>query len=133
MSHIVNISEAASIGIHVIVLIARSKSTNMNVKNLSEVTGASKNHIAKVMQRMVKYNFVKSTRGPSGGFVLNKPAEEISLLNIYEALEGEMAITICPFEHQICPFDQCMFGGVVHKVTNELRDYFTNKKVSDLI
>ncbi len=133
MSHIVNISEAASIGIHVIVLIARSKNNNMNVKNLSELTGASKNHIAKVMQRMVKDNFVKSTRGPAGGFVLNKPPQEISLLNVYESLEGEMAISKCPFDHHICAFEECMMGGIIHKVTDELREYFKNKKISDLM
>ncbi|HNW89617.1 MAG TPA: Rrf2 family transcriptional regulator [Bacteroidales bacterium] len=133
MSHIVSISEAASIGIHVIVLIARSKNNNMNVKKLSELTGASKNHIAKVMQRMVKDNFVKSTRGPAGGFILNKSPQDISLLNVYESLEGEMAISKCPFDHQICPFDECMMGGIIHKVTDELHEYFRNKKISDLM
>jgi len=133
MSRIVNISEAASIGIHVIVLIARSKNNNMNVNKLSELTGASKNHIAKVMQRMVKFDFVKSTRGPAGGFVLNKPPQEISLLNVYEALEGEMTIGKCPYGNKICPFEECLMGGIVHRVTDELRDHFKNKKISDLI
>lgn len=133
MSHIVNISEAASIGIHVIVLIARSKQDNMNVKKLSELTGASKNHIAKVMQRMVKHNFVKSTRGPSGGFILNKPPEDITLLNVYEAIEGEMAIAECPFGKQKCPFEECMMCGIIHRVTSELREYFNNKKISTFI
>ncbi len=84
MSRIVGISEAASIAIHVMVLIARSENNNMNVNKLSELTGASRNHIAKVMQRLVKFNFVKSTRGPSGGFILSKAPSEISLLNIPE-------------------------------------------------
>lgn len=133
MSHIVNISEAASIGIHVIVLIARSKNNNMNVNELSELTGASKNHIAKVMQRMVKYDFVKSTRGPSGGFVLNKPPQKISLLNVYEALEGEITIGECPYDNKICPFEECLMDGIVHRVTEEIHDHFKNKKISDLI
>ncbi|HNX06035.1 MAG TPA: Rrf2 family transcriptional regulator [Bacteroidales bacterium] len=133
MSHIVNISEAATIGIHVIVLIARSKNSNMNVKKLSELTGASKNHIAKVMQRLVKENYVKSTRGPAGGFVLNVPPEDISLLNIYESIEGELSITKCPFDQQICPFEECLMGGIVHKVTEELRQYFKNKTVKELM
>jgi len=132
MSHIVNISEAATIGIHVVVLIARSKNNNMNVKRLSEL-GASKNHIAKVMQRLVKDNFVKSTRGPAGGFVLNMAPEDISLLNIYESIEGELSLTKCPFDQQICPFEECLMGGIVHKVTEELREYFKNKTVKELM
>jgi len=85
------------------------------------------------MQRMVKENFVKSTRGPAGGFVLNKAPEEISLLTVYEALEGEMAINKCPFDNNICPFEECLMGGIVHRITGELREYFKNKKISDLI
>jgi Rrf2 family protein len=73
MSKIVTMSEAASIAVHAMVLIARSEK-NINVNQLSELTGASKNHIAKVMQRLVKQNLIKSTRGPSGGFVLGLPA-----------------------------------------------------------
>lgn len=133
MSKIVSISEAASIAIHVMVLIARSENTNMNVNKLADVTGASKNHIAKVMQRLVRFNFVKSTRGPSGGFVLSKKPETISLLNIYEAIEGEMTLDSCPFDNQICPFNKCLMNGIVHKMTNELRTFFSSQKLSDLV
>ena len=133
MARIVGISEAASIAIHVMVIIAKSKKNNTNVKTLSELTGASKNHIAKVMQRLVKNNYVISTRGSSGGFVLGKPAHEISMLNIYELIEGEMALHDCPFENQVCPMDKCLMNGIVHKVTNELHDYFASQKLSDYI
>ncbi len=133
MAHLVNISEAASIGIHAIVLIARSKKTNINVNILSELTGASKNHIAKVMQRLVKYGYVKSTRGPSGGFVLNTPAEKITLLDIYEAIEGTMAINKCPLDNKICPFEECLTDGIIHRVTEEVREHFSKKKLIDLV
>jgi Rrf2 family protein len=133
MSKIVSISEAASIAIHVMVLIAKSGDQNMNVIKLSEQTGASKNHIAKVMQRLVKFNFVKSTRGPAGGFILNVPASELSLLSIYEAIEGSMDIPECPFNNKICPFHKCLMNGIVHKMTDEIKKYFQEQKLSDMI
>ncbi|MEI6122140.1 MAG: Rrf2 family transcriptional regulator [Bacteroidota bacterium] len=133
MGRIVGLSEAASIAIHVTVLIAKSGEVNMNVIRLSELTGASKNHIAKVMQHLVKFNFVRSTRGPAGGFVLNKAPSEISLLDVYEAVEGDMALADCPFDKQICPFNKCLMNGIVHRITDELKEYFKNQKISDLI
>jgi len=133
MSKIVSISEAASIAIHCMVLIARSGNTNLNVNKLSDLTGASKNHIAKVTQRLVKNNFVKSTRGPSGGFVLNGPASKISLLSIYESVEGKMDVAECPFDNKICPFHKCLMNGIVHKMTEEIKDYFKKQKLSDLV
>ena len=67
MNKVVQLSEASSIGIHAMVLIAQSE-VHMNVSDLAERIGASRNHLAKVMQRLVKDGFVKSSRGPTGGF-----------------------------------------------------------------
>jgi Rrf2 family protein len=132
-SKIVSISEAASIAIHAMVLIAQSRKDNINVGKLAELTGASKNHIAKVMQLLVRNDFVRSTRGPAGGFVLSKPASKITLLNIYEAVEGKMDIPECPFDNKICPFHKCLMNGIIHKMTDEIRAYFKALKLSDLI
>jgi Rrf2 family protein len=133
MSKIVSISEAASIAIHAMVIIARSGETKVNVIKLAEMTGASRNHIAKVTHHLVKLNFIKSKRGPAGGFVLNKDAADLTLLNIYEAFEGEMSLPECPFENKICPFHKCLMNGIVHKVTDEIREYFGSQKLSDLL
>ena len=68
MSKPIQLSEAASIGIHALVLISTSEGSFMNVNVIAEKTGASKNHIAKVMQTLVRADFVSSVRGPAGGF-----------------------------------------------------------------
>jgi len=133
MSKLINISEAASIAIHSMVLIAQSGDTNMNVTKLAALTGASKNHIAKVMQILVKQDFVKSTRGPAGGFVLSKPASKINLLSIYESVEGKITMPECPFDNKICPFHKCLMNGIIHKLNDEIKDYFKSQKLSDLV
>ncbi|MGH6658670.1 MAG: RrF2 family transcriptional regulator, partial [Sphingomicrobium sp.] len=38
---------------------------------------------------------LSSARGPSGGFALSRPADEISLADIVEAVEGPIALTMC--------------------------------------
>lgn len=129
MSKIVTMSEAASIAIHAMVLIARSEK-NINVNKLSDVTGASRNHIAKVMQRLVKLNLIKSTRGPTGGFVLGKPATKITLLEIYESIEGQIQVDGCPMEKQVCPFDKCLMGGIANKLSLEFRDHLKKQTLS---
>jgi Rrf2 family protein len=71
MSNIVQLSEAASLGIHAMVIIARSNKI-INANTIAEMTDASRNHLAKVMLTLAKMGLVKSLRGPSGGFVLAK-------------------------------------------------------------
>ena len=130
MSRIISISEAASIAIHSMVLIARSDE-GLNVTKIAERTGASKHHVAKIMQRLVKEGFLFSQRGPTGGFHLNKTAGDISLLDIYETIEGKLSATTCPLAHPVCPFNKCLMGGIVTKMTNEFKDYMSNQLLSE--
>jgi Rrf2 family protein len=129
MSKIVSMSEAASIAVHAMVLIARSEK-NVNVNLLAEKTGASKNHIAKVMQRLVKQNLIKSTRGPTGGFVLGRSASKINLLEIYESIEGQIQVEGCPMEKQVCPFDKCLMGGIANKLSLEFKNHLKKQTLN---
>lgn len=132
MSRIIALSEAASIAIHSLVLIARSEEM-MNVVKISEATGSSKHHVAKVLQRLVKDGYLTSSRGPSGGFLMRKSPDEITLLNVYEAIEGKIEITDCPMENPVCPFDKCIMGNVVKKLTSEFRDHLASQTLQEFL
>ena len=132
MSRIVSLSEAASIGIHGIILIARSK-ISLNVIHISELTGTSRHHVAKVMQRLAKEGFISSQRGPAGGFKLNKPADTISFLDIFEAIEGKLEIPACPMDKKVCPFDKCIMDNVMMRMTIEFSQYLREQKIVDYL
>jgi len=132
MSRIIALSEAASIAIHSLVLIARSEEM-MNVLQISAATGSSKHHVAKVLQRLVKDGYVTSSRGPSGGFLIKKDPKEITLLDIYEAIEGKIEITNCPMDNPVCPFDKCLMGNVVSKLTAQFRDHMASQTLEEFL
>jgi Rrf2 family protein len=44
--------------------------------------------LLKILQQLVRSRILASERGPSGGFRLRRPAEDISLLEIIEAIDG---------------------------------------------
>ncbi len=132
MSKIFSLSEAGSIAIHSMVLIAQSD-TKLNVVKIAERTGSSRHHVAKVLQRLVKDDFLTSNRGPHGGFELKRPEEEINLLDIYESIEGRVEIGECPMDNLICPFDKCILGTVIKEMTHKFKDYMTAQKLSDYL
>lgn len=132
MSKIVSYSEAASIGMHGMVLVARAGET-INVQKIADITGSSRHHVAKVMQRLVKEGFLFSNRGPSGGFKLNTEPEKITLLQIYEAIEGHVKVISCPHEKPVCPFEKCILGTVVSKMTQTFRDHLSTNTLADLM
>lgn len=132
MSNIVTLSEAASIGLHAVILIAQSDKP-LNVRKVAERTQSSKHHVAKVMQRLSKQGFLGSLRGPSGGFFLKQPAESITLLDIYEAIEGKIEMTQCPLDKLVCPFGKCIMNNITNKMTKDFRNYLSNNTVASFI
>lgn len=132
MSKVITLSEAGFIAIHSIVLIAKSD-TMLNAATIAINTGSSRHHVAKVVQRLVKAGYLKSTRGPSGGFIMAKSPEQVSLLEIYESIEGPISIPSCPAESLVCPFDKCLMSNIIFHLSNELRTYLNAHKVSDFI
>lgn len=133
MSGVINLSEMVSLALHSMVYIAGSDKKLLHAKEIAEATGASEAHLVKVLQRLVKVNFLSSVRGPKGGFALGKLPEEITLLDIFEAIEGPLNIEGCPMNNKVCAFNACILGGVPEKVSKEFKDYLETQRLSDLI
>ena len=47
-------------------------------------------YLQKIMKDLVRANILASKRGPRGGFKLARPASDITLLEIWEAIDGPM-------------------------------------------
>ena len=131
MSKLVHISEAASLAIHSLALIASSK-VKLNAKKIAEILHVSQNHLAKILQVLAKNEYLESNRGPGGGFVMKKDASEISMLEVYQLIEGNIDCLLCGISENQCPFITCIFGGKPMKLTNEFVEYLTNTKISEL-
>ncbi|MEL7563561.1 MAG: Rrf2 family transcriptional regulator [Dehalobacterium sp.] len=131
MPGVVHISEMVSLALHSMAIIADSKKEVVNVKEISAATACSEAHLVKVLQRLVRAGFLYSIRGPKGGFGLSKPADQITLLDIYQVIEGPLKLAGCPTNHQTCFFKSCIFGGVLEKLNQDFIEYLSSKKVSD--
>jgi Rrf2 family iron-sulfur cluster assembly transcriptional regulator len=46
--------------------------------------------LEQIFQRLRKADLVRGKRGPGGGYVLSRPAEQISLREVVEAVEGSL-------------------------------------------
>ena len=132
MAHVIQFSEAAFIALHGMVIVAKADEL-VNVVKISEQLNSSKHHVAKVMQRLVKDGYLTSHRGPTGGFALRIPPEDITLLELYESIEGRIVVGNCPVDNPVCPFDKCIFNNVTSKLTNDFIDYMKSQTLKDFI
>lgn len=133
MSKILTVSEAFSIAAHSLAFISKNKDKMINAVDIAAGTGFSKNHLSKVLQRLVKYNYLKSSRGPTGGFNLKKKSEEITLLEIFTIMEGEIETEHCFLHSDSCPLRVCMFSKISQKMSAEIKKHFEITTIADII
>jgi Rrf2 family protein len=64
--------------------------------------------LAKIISQLSNSGIVHATRGARGGITLARPANEISLLEVVEAIDGPIALNECVTDAAACPLnDQC--------------------------
>ncbi len=135
MSNLLRISEAVSLAIHTMAVLARAPEKRLRTAELAAaLNGASVNTLSKTLQRLSKARLVCSVSGPSGGYVLNAPPEMITLLAIYEAVEGPIGQAECLLgQVNPCSGEQCVFGGLVQSVHSQVRDHLANTTLDKLV
>ena len=133
MGDVIHISEAASIAFHSMTLIAaQEEKVPLSIREIAETLKISENHLSKVVQRLTKAGLIQPHRGPKGGVTLAKKPEKISLLDIYEEMEGELSTNRCLLKTRLCQPGNCIFGDLLGSVNQQVREYFKNTKLSDL-
>jgi Rrf2 family protein len=131
MAKVLNITEAVTIALHSMIIIANDKGSQVNVNSISESISSSKFHVAKVLQKLVKEGFLGSNRGPAGGFFLKIKPDEITMLEIYEAIEGKITVAECPIDHDICPFGNCVFDELTVDITRNFVNFLKSRTLED--
>lgn len=130
---LVNVSEGASLALHGMALIARQQPQRLSVKYLAEKLHASQAHLAKVFQKLSKAKLVKSVRGPTGGFQLNKPADQITFWDIFRVIDGDKELGECPFGKEYCAFHTCIFSKELNRISQDIYETFNKMKLSDFV
>jgi Rrf2 family protein len=69
-------------------LAENSRGAPIQGRDIAEACGIPSGHLLKILQQLVRAQILSSERGPAGGFVLRKAPNEITLLEIVEAIEG---------------------------------------------
>jgi len=126
------ISEAASLALHAMLLLAAEPASRRSTHELAGAIGASEAHLAKVLRRLGRAGMLRSSRGPGGGSVLGRPAAAITLLEIYEAVEGPLPVGGCLLPAPICAGQCCKLGGLLADTQRILRGHLANTSLAEL-
>ena len=98
----------------------------ISAKQISESTGVTLRFALKILRKLIQADIVKSFKGVSGGYMLNRSSADISFGEIIEAIDGPIAINHCLTAEFDCTHvskkNQCNFRRVFVAVNKQLRD-----------
>lgn len=133
MGSFVKVSEAASLGLHTMAVLAGRGDRRWTNQEIAEILNASVHHLAKVMRRLVRAGLVDSVAGPRGGFRLARAAGRIKLLEVYEAIEGPLGEPECLLSKRICHGKDCVLGEMIHRVDREIRGFLKKTSLASVV
>ena len=79
----------------IIDLAINSQDGPVKLSDISKRQGMSLKYLEKLIKTLKETGFVKSVRGPRGGYLLAKPMKEISVGDVVKVLEGSDSIIDC--------------------------------------
>lgn len=120
--------------VYTLALTAHSKP--VSIRELAEKEDISPEFLEQIFFKLKKTGMISSTRGPGGGFRLNRPAEEISLYDILEASGEGIQFSPCLAETNgdSCDrIDDCVAHEVWSDASTYIKDYFNKITLQGLI
>jgi len=132
MSRILRISDAASLAMHTAVFLAARSDAPQPVSAIARVIGASEAHLSKVLQQLARAGIARSVRGPKGGYVLGAASENLTLLDVYQAIEGSAPFADCLMGSPFGDPRHCIMGGLIGEINRRVHDYLAGARLSDL-
>lgn len=104
------------------------------ITQVSDFYQISRDHVAKVVQHLVKRGYVRSIRGIGGGMELRRRPEEITVGEVISDFEGGMHLLECVVTENICTIQPgCKLRHVLQEAERRQMEYLRSVTLADLI
>ena len=106
-----------------------------SAQQIARRTGVPLPTVAKVLNILTRENLVDSHRGATGGYTLSRPAQDIKVAEIIEALEGPIALTACAENAEgHCEVEAtCPMRGSWDKVNRAIRQALEHVSLAEMV
>ncbi|MEQ8345334.1 MAG: Rrf2 family transcriptional regulator [Sneathiellaceae bacterium] len=139
---------AVEYGLHCLLLLVRmptepEAAQRPSARDLAEYQGVSPSYLAKTFTLLEKAGLVRSVEGAGGGFELARPAAQISVLEVADALEAGKRLFDCQDVRHRCILyadappawatsGTCGIHAVMLRAEREMRQVLSGTSLADL-
>jgi Rrf2 family protein len=103
-----------------------------SLQDVAQEKKLSAGFLSQVMIPLKKAGLVQSKEGVNGGYQLSKPSRDISLSEIYEAIEGPLKLTACQDVKKACVCEKtCPTKGIWTDLQGMMSGYLQKRNLSE--
>ena len=96
--------------------------------------GIPKQYLEQLLGGLRRNGLIRSVRGANGGYQIAKPAEEITVLEILDAMEGPLALSDCIADDRCCSkATKCRVRDMWEKLTKTINHELASVTLKDML
>ena len=113
------ISQSAEYALRAVLWLAGHPEATLSTPEIARRTMVPAGYLSKILQALARAGLVASTPGRAGGFILTRPANRISVLDVISAVGQLPRIERCPLGMEghgghLCPLHQRLDDVAAH-------------------
>jgi len=111
-----------------------STEKKVGIKEIAKELDIPSPFLGKILQVLVKHKLLGSTKGPHGGFYMNRAAMDIPIMEIIEIIDGKDVFNDCVIRTTPCdPSRPCSMHHKLAPARGEIKSIFSTESIADLV
>ncbi len=125
-------TKRAQYALRAMIFLGKKREDISSLRSIAEAEDISFDYLEKILSKLEKKNLVNSKKGSMGGYSLSKNPEEITLKDIFDAVDEPISLVDCL--KKSCPLDDsCRAIHAWKKVNKKIEEALLSVKLSDLL
>ncbi len=126
-------SQTAEYALRAIVVLAEDPDTSWTTQAIAEKTKVPADYLVKVLQPLSKAGLVAAQRGRNGGFLLSRPPERMSVLDVISAVDPLRRIDHCPLKLKAHSRTLCPLHRKLDDAIRLVEEAFRSTTIADIL
>ena len=106
----------------------------VSVRMLARQEDVSYQFACKILQKLQGAGLAESAMGPAGGYRLCREPEKITMLDVIQAMQGNITVNRCTDENDNCPRQpNCPVSIVLRRLQRNVDEFFVKVTLKDLV